>query len=194
MRLRKYVWMAALAVVLAAPASARADWLITPFIGAHFGGDSAKTTLATGASIGWMGAGIIGWEADFGYGNDFFEDQGPARNPVAKSNVFTGMVNVIAGVPVGGQSGAGVRPYVSGGAGWLRTNIKNAGDVITSDNSQFGINAGAGLMGFASDHVGFKADVRYFRALQDPDEDNEFDIALGGLNFWRGSAGLVFRF
>ena len=39
------------------------------------------------------------------------------------SNVTTFMANLILGVPVGGQTGGGVRPYVVGGVGLLRSNI-----------------------------------------------------------------------
>ena len=68
--LKKCAMIAALSLVLL-PGTARADWLFTPNIGAGFGGDSGTgadgegaTHLSWGASIGWMGAGILGWEAD----------------------------------------------------------------------------------------------------------------------------------
>jgi len=62
--LKKIAVMAALALALS-PAAAHADWLFTPNIGGGFGGDaSGREHLTYGASIGWMGAGIIGWEAD----------------------------------------------------------------------------------------------------------------------------------
>jgi hypothetical protein len=48
-------------------------------------------------------------------------------------------------------------------------------------------------MGFATDHVGFRGDIRYSRALADPDEDNEFDVALGDFDYWRGTVGITFR-
>src|SRR6185503_16810396 len=50
------------------PASARADWLFTPNIGIGFGGDTpSNDKLTYGASLGWMGAGIAGFEADWSY-------------------------------------------------------------------------------------------------------------------------------
>jgi hypothetical protein len=36
--------------------------------------------------------------------------------------------------------------------------------------------------------------VRYFRAVVDDDEDNEFDVGLGNFDFWRATAGLTFTF
>jgi hypothetical protein len=61
-------------------------------------------------------------------------------------------------------------------------------------NTDFGFNVGAGVMGFFSDTVGLRGDVRYYRNLQDPDEDDEFDVSVGDFDFWRATLGLVFRF
>ncbi len=60
-------------------------------------------------------------------------------------------------------------------------------------NNEFGVNLGVGAMGFASDHVGFRGDVRYYRALIDPDEDNEFDIDARRLRLLAGNGGVTFR-
>jgi hypothetical protein len=67
------ITLATLALVTL-PASARADWLFTPNIGTTFGGAAdGREHLTYGASIGWMGAGIVGWEADFQFTPEFFE-------------------------------------------------------------------------------------------------------------------------
>lgn len=60
----------------------------------------------------------------------------------------------------------------------------------TESNNAFGWDAGGGLMGFFGSHVGLRGDVRYFRVFNGPLINN---LNLGGLNFWRVSAGLVFR-
>ena len=191
--LKKCVMLAALALVLA-PGSARADWLFTPNIGTGFGGDaSGREHLTYGASIGWMGAGVFGWEADFAFTPEFFESDDDVIDVFSSSNVTTFMVNAIVGVPAGGQSGGGFRPYFSGGVGLLQTSLQGADELFEVSNSDFGINLGGGAMGFMSDHVGFRGDVRYYRALVDPDEDNEFDIAVGSFDFWRATAGVTFR-
>ncbi len=54
--------------------------------------------------------------------------------------------------------------------------------------------AGAGAMGFFSNNLGVRGDVRYFRNVGDPEADNEFDIDFGSFSFWRGTGGLVLRF
>ena len=111
----------------------------------------------------------------------------------SSSNVTTFMFNAIVGIPVGGQSGGGFRPYFSGGLGLLQSSLTSADELFEVSNSEFGINLGGGAMGFMSDHVGFRGDVRYYRSLVDPDEDNEFDIDLGTFDFWRATAGVTFR-
>ncbi len=197
--LKKCAMIAALSLVLL-PGTARADWLFTPNIGAGFGGNAGSgadgvgaTHLSWGASIGWMGAGIFGWEADLAYTPEFFEADDDDLDLIENSNVTSFMANVLVGVPVGGQTGGGFRPYVSGGAGILQQNVQSDDDLFEVDNSEFGVNIGAGAMGFMSDHVGFRGDIRYYRALSDPDEDNEFDVDLGDFDFWRGTAGITFR-
>ena len=191
--LKKCVMLAALATMLS-PAAASADWLFTPNIGGGFGGNaSGREHLSYGASIGWMGAGVLGWEADFAYTPEFFEGDDDDIDVFDSSNVTTFMVNAILGAPVGGTSGGGFRPYFSGGLGLMQTRVVETGTLFEVDNSEFGINLGGGVMGFVSDHLGFRGDLRYFRQLSDPVEDNEFDIGLGDLDYWRASAGITFR-
>jgi hypothetical protein len=191
--IKKCVIVAALALVLA-PVSARADWLFTPNVGAGFGGvASGSQHLTWGASIGWMGAGVLGWEADFAMTPEFFEGNDGDFDAFDSSNVTSFMVNAIIGAPVGGTTGGGFRPYFSGGVGLLQSNVTGAESLFEVNNNEFGINLGGGAMGFMTDHVGFRGDIRYYRALADPDEDNEFDIGLGDLDFWRGTVGVTFR-
>jgi opacity protein-like surface antigen len=191
--LKKCAVVAALSLVLL-PGTARADWLFTPNIGGGFGGDaSGREHLTWGASIGWMGAGIIGWEADLAYTPEFFEPDDDDLDIIENSNVTSFMGNVLIGIPIGGQTGGGFRPYFSGGVGVLQTNVESGESLFTVDNNEFGFNLGAGAMGFMTDHVGFRGDIRYYRSFEDPVEDNEFDIGVGNFDFWRGTAGITFR-
>src|SRR5262245_27497 len=36
-------------------------------------------------------------------------------------------------------------------------------------------------MGFFSDHIGLRGDIRYLRSFDDLEEDNEFDLGVGNL-------------
>jgi opacity protein-like surface antigen len=200
MRLRPVILALVLGTVLAIPAQARADWIFTPYVGANFsrGGDifdldSGNTSVSFGGSLGWMGAGILGLEMDFGYAPDFFETDDVTS---LDGNVTSFMGNVIIGIPIGGQTGGGVRPYVSGGAGLLRSRLDDVEDFFDLNENSFGVNAGAGLMVFFTDNVGLRGDLRYFRSLSDDDndDDNDLDLNLGAFHFWRATAGVAFRF
>ena len=193
-------------MLVSSPSRASADWLFTPFIGANFGGnadfgdfddfdDEFEKRVDFGASLGWMGAGIIGFEVDFGWSPNFFENTvGPSDFEFGDNNVTTLMGNLLVGIPVGGQTGPGIRPYASGGVGLIRTHIDGAGFFNDLDSNDFGLNVGAGVNGFFTDNFGIRGDVRYFRSLEDNEPDDEFDLALSDFDFWRATVGLTFRF
>jgi len=196
-----------LMVTAASPSKASADWLFTPFIGMNFGGsatfndafgdfeDEFEKRGTFGASLAWMGGGIAGFEIDFGYAPNFFEStEGEADFEYGDNNLTTLMANLVLGAPVGGQSGKGIRPYVSGGVGIMRSRIGDAEDLFDITSNDWAFNAGAGITGFFADNVGLRGDIRFFRSLQDNEPDDEFDIALGSFRFWRGSVGITFRF
>ena len=191
--MRRYLIAAALVVALA-PASAQADWLFTPSLGTTFGADTnGREHFTVGTSLGWMGGGVFGWEADLAWTPEFFEGNDEDFDLDGGSNVVSAMGNVIIGVPIGGQRDAGFRPYLTAGLGMLQAEARSNDDLFRVDNSEFGFNAGVGALGFFSDHVGVRADLRYLRSFVDPEEDNEFDIDIGNFDYWRATGGLTFR-
>jgi hypothetical protein len=187
-----------LLLTVVAPAPSRADGLIVPFFSVNFGGDSGSEPLDAvdasrfnwGASFAWMGGGIFGVEGDVGYSPDFF-----GSTDAGGSSVFTATGNLLVGVPFGGQSGFGLRPYGVVGIGLVRPD----GDAFGGDEL-FGENRlawdfGGGLMLFFSTHTGIRADIRYFRTFEATDLlDVEVTDDLGHLDFTRGSLGFVLRF
>jgi opacity protein-like surface antigen len=195
---------------MAAPATASADWVLTPFVGWNFGGSAdvnsaiAGTAFSNqfehkidyGISVAQMGAGIIGWEADFGYSPNFFETGTATNNAfdfTNDSNVTTLTGNLIVGAPVGGHGGS-IRPYAVGGVGLIRTNVQDAAgffDVTTKND--FGFDVGAGVMGYVAQNVGIRGDVRYFRSFNGS-SDNATGLGLSSFHFWRGSVGVSFKF
>jgi opacity protein-like surface antigen len=172
----------ALAIVLAAvPASA--DGVFTPYVGSNFAGTTDKNSTAFGASIGAISGSGLGFEIDVGYTPDFL-----ARG-VADGNATTVMGNLVFAAP---PSGAGLRPYVSGGLGLIRFNVTGVGNVFDASRNDLGVNAGAGLMIFVTRSVGLRGDLRYFRSLQDSN-DSFAGLDLGDFDFWRGSVGVTFK-
>jgi len=182
------VFTAATAVVFA-PTSARADGFFIPFGGVNFGNAPVEGNHSNwGFSAGAMGNGIIGGEFDFGWAPNIFEESVPNR-----VMTFTG--NVIVGIPVGGQSGAGVRPYFVGGLGWMNSHQDASPGFAELNGNDFAFDLGGGVMGFFTDHVGLRGDLRYFRNVNSDlfDNDANPELKLGALDFWRASLGLVIR-
>ncbi len=101
---------------------------MTPWVGSNFGSSINNGRTALGVDVGAMGAGIVGGEFDFGYSPSFFG----TTNDFGNNTVINAMANIILGVPIGGQHGAGIRPYVVGGIGLVRTQIDGGGTVARS--------------------------------------------------------------
>jgi len=211
MSVRKWVLSAALvtAAAVAAPRTASADWVVTPFVGWNAGGSADvngsngntgsskfEHKLDYGLSLAQMGKGAVGWEVDFGYSPNFFEN-GTAGNGFQfanDSNVTTLTGNVIVGIPIGGHGGS-IRPYAVGGVGLIRSNVQDVGalfDVTTKND--LGLDVGAGAMGFVAQNVGIRGDVRYFRGFRGADSNSVTGLALSNFDFWRASVGVSFKF
>ena len=188
--IKSLILAGAVATVLA-PIQARADGFVTPWIGSAFGSNIQNGQTTFGVSAGGMGAGIIGGEADFGWSPSFFGTTSDFGN----NTVMNLMGNVIVGVPVGGTRGAGVRPYVVGGVGLIRSQI-DGGTVarVSSSTNMFGWDAGGGVMGYFAQHVGLRGDLRYHRAMSDLTTNvSSIDLSGNKLHFWRASIGVVLR-
>jgi opacity protein-like surface antigen len=192
--------------LFATPTPASADWLLTPFLGANFGGsgnfgdfndfdDEFEQRMDYGVSLGWMGNGVAGFEIDFGFSPNFFENTaGTGDFDWGENNVTTLMGNLLVGAPIGGQSGPSVRPYGAVGLGMIRSRI-DGGDLFNDlSTNDFGFNVGGGVNGFFTDNVGIRGDIRYFRSFSDDQPDDEFDLALSDFDFWRATVGFTFRF
>jgi opacity protein-like surface antigen len=190
-RVFKTLILAGAAALVLAPMQARADGFVTPWIGSAFGSNIQNGQTTFGVSAGGMGAGIIGGEADFGWSPSFFG----TKSDFGNNTVMDLMGNLIVGVPVGGTHGAGVRPYVVGGIGLIRTQI-DGGTIarVSSSNNMFGWDAGGGVMGYFSNHVGLRGDIRYLRATSDLTTNiSSIDLSANKLHFWRASIGVVLR-
>ena len=188
----------ALLLGLVTPVTARGDVLLIPFIGINFAGNSGRELsdaidagrLDWGASFAFMGAGVLGLEADIGYSPDFF-----GRTDVGGSSVLTATGNLLIGIPFGGQTGVGFRPYVLGGLGVVRSKVDGLEGTPTLDNTEAAWNFGGGAMFFFGTNVGLRTDLRYIRTFARVDLDiTDGIVTRGRLDFARASAGLIVRF
>jgi hypothetical protein len=199
MRVNRTWLAAAAACVLLSAAPARADWFVTPFAGGNFGGatgqplfgktDAMTSPMTWGVTGGWTGGGWFGVEGDVAYAPHFFDGD---NGFITKRSVTTVMANGRVAVPIGGRGGS-LRPYVSGGAGFLRPNLAEAGDGAVVEGNTFAWNVGGGVTAFFNNRVGITGDIRYLRAMDKNEEPNVFGVQIDGLDFWRGAVGVTLK-
>ena len=201
MQLRKILIISALALALVpATANAQSGWFFTPFVGANFGGsanfedfddvdDEVEKRIDFGATLGWNPH-IVGFELDFGWSPNFFEDTvGSTNFEFGDSNVTTFMGNVLISAP----PGRGVRPYGSAGLGLIRSSVSGVANFFDDvTRNDLGLNIGGGVNGQFTENVGIRGDIRYFRSFE-KDEGETLDLGLSNFDFWRGSVGVAFR-
>ena len=211
---RKHFSRALLVVMFigAAAVPARADWLLTPYLGVVFGGaansfklddldDEFEQGIVLGGSVSYLRNGLFGFEVDYSVAPNFFQFTGGTGNfdiLDLNSSVQTLMGNVV----ISKNSGA-FRPYAAAGVGTIRVTLNSASDVLgdlTSNDT--GVNVGGGAQLLFGEHFGLRADVRYFRGLEPLDDedpstdDNFFDqqFTREDFQFWRATLGVTLRF
>ena len=179
MCVRKWFVTASIVVVAlaAGPRTASADWTITPFVGWNFGGSADVNRKRRTAPPGkfetkWITAcrspewatAPVGFELDFGYSPNFFETSTTSSGIrfTSDSNVTTLMGNlVIAGAR---RIGAAICRRRSRTHPDQRSGLRRG--VLGHSKNDFGMDIGGGVMGFFSDNVGLRGDVRYFRGFR----------------------------
>lgn len=183
---------------------ARADFLITPYIGTVFAGNTTLLDLDVGAasskhwtfggSAAWLSDRILGVEADFSMVPGFFQNS-DGNELVIGSRVTTLTGNVIAALPLS-VTRESLRPYVVGGLGLLRASAEDPIDLISLNESLpgnwLGLQLGAGAIGLITNRAGVRFDLRHLRALSR-------DTTLLGertskLSFWRATFGVTLRY
>jgi hypothetical protein len=180
-------------------ADARADYLITPFVGSVFAGDTTLFDLDTGAaaakhwifggSAAWLSDQILGVEADFAMSPGFFENSS-GIGLVQSSRVTTLTGDVLAALPLS-VTRESLRPYVTGGFGLMRATAEDL-LALNESNNWPALQLGAGAIGLLSNRAGVRFDLRHLRALTR-------DINLRGertskLSFWRATVGVTLRY
>ncbi len=184
-------------------ADARADWLITPWIGTAFGIETTYLTLETGArsrkyaafgvSGGWLGSQIYGIEAELALSPGFFEvDEAgnPLESLLQKSNVTTLFGNVLVTTPLA-VSGDSLRPYLLAGLGWITVTQEDQIRLVDSDES-LGLQLGGGAIGFVTDRAALRFDLRNIRTMSRGTD--LLGERASKLSFWRASVGVSIRY
>ena len=154
---------------------------------------------------------------------DFTPSVDVTRAEFSEPSANSYMVNLITAIPFGPEGR--FQPYASGGMGAVSLStdlqdilfpgIVNAVNFSGASQTKFGWNLGAGASAFGGGPIGFRADIRYFRAVSSSSVDNLltddilFDAVdrsletestdrltrglLSGLSYWRANVGVAFR-
>lgn len=176
-----------------APASARADFLVEPFLALTRNKETSRSVIGGGMAAEWT-AGWLIVGGDFGYAPGFFDPSDDALDLIATSHVLTASGH--AGITMPARKDADrYFPYFTAGFGWMRQEARDREGLIDVVRNDPALNFGGGIRVLISEFLGVRGDVRYFRSLRDPYETPDPIVAdLQRLSFWRVSVGAVVRF
>ena len=192
-----------------APGRASAEWQLAPFVGFSFLGETnlVVTEMSPrhwniGGTARLVGGGPLGVEALFVYVPGAFQSVEldpislPSEATITESLSLALMGNLVLTTPRSWNE-YGLRPYVSGGVGLMHA---------WHDEQRFparanvpGYNVGGGAVGFLSDRVGLRFDVRFFRTLPPGAEPNREIVTNDGvsrlrISYWTATVGVVFKY
>ena len=159
-----------------------------------------------GGTARLIGAGPLGVEALFSFVPGAFQSEplevdpfifntNQESEPITKSNASALMGNVVLTTPRSWNE-YGLRPYVSGGVGLLH--VYHNYPVISARANLLGYNAGGGAVGFVSDRIGLRFDLRYVSTTphgrQPSDEVLTDGLERVRVHFWTATVGVVFKY
>lgn len=184
----------------ASSASARADIIITPFVGKTFAAQTTLFTVATvdkqtwvvGGSAAWLTSSIVGAEVDFGYAPRFFGSDRLNILTVPGSNVTSLTGNVLLTLPVS-VTRESLRPYISAGMGVVHAGVDDALGINTIDRNMLALSIGGGAIGFLNSRAGVRFDLRHIRSTS-TDVDTATLLTAPRLGFWRATIGVAIRY
>ena len=190
----------ALALV-AAPAQARAEWQIKPFVGATFAGTTTyldleraagRPNVVVGVTAVCLGE-VLGVDAGLGYAPGFF--QSGHHNPplVLGSSVTTVTGNLVIAMPRRLMQYT-LRPYLVGGAGFMHVRIDDAFAAIPVSSNLPTVDFGGGVVGFLTNRVGVGWELRRFKSIRRDSTLQGVSFGSEELSFWRANMALVFRY
>ncbi len=191
-----------LALLALTPRVASADWLITPFLGTAFSGETTLQVLGPGlvgkkTTFGISGTllsdRVLGIEAGVSHVPGFFSHEDPLGLLKTKSSRVTmldGSVIVAAPLAVTRES---LRPYLIGGLGLMQARSDDAVSIFPIDRNFLAVNVGGGAIGLLTPRTGVRFEIRHFKAASGADGPLARE-GLSRLSFWRASVGLTLHY
>lgn len=189
----------ALALVMALPSPAAAEWQLRPFLGFTFGGkttfiDLEQAVDGTNVVVGVGGVllgEVLGVEVDLGHAPGFFEAGDQVL--VVGSSVTTLTGNIVIAMPRR-LSAYSLRPYFVGGGGLMRVRIDPGLDVLKVARTLAALDIGGGVTGFLTDQIGLNWDIRYVRSAGSTGDGDGVSFGAEQLSFWRANMAVAFRY
>lgn len=189
-----------------APSAAHAEWQLTPLFGFTFKGDTTLsgesdeflTSPANdvhwnfGGSVALIGSWPIGVEAIF-LSTPGFLERDEAVQVLLSSRTTALMGNLVLATPRSWNE-YGLRPFVSGGFGLLRTSAEDILDLWEEPVNLLGFNVGGGAVGFITERTGLRFDLRYFRHVRSAEPVLGVSIGRIELSYWNAAVGFVIRY
>jgi opacity protein-like surface antigen len=189
--------------VLATPGAARADIFVSPFLGLKFKGATNNldfdrgvgandVKVALGISGVFLSDDGLGAELELAHQPRFFERRAETANSlVTRSGVTTLGGNLLLALPLSVTRDS-LRPYAAIGLGWMHASADNSIGILEFRNDFLGLTLGLGAVGFVTDVVGLRFDLRYLKSIAS-DDVSEISGDSSRLRFWRATVGVVFR-
>jgi hypothetical protein len=191
----------------AVPGVAAAEWQLAPFLGRTFKVDTNIVDLdLTAGNAHWnfggfvtlIGEGPFGAEGLVVYTPGFFQQEETLQTGnrlIVDSWSLAIMGNAVLATPRRWNQ-YGLRPFISGGLGLLRAQADDLLGVLPVRANVLGFNIGGGAVGFLTESVGLRFDLRYFKNLKaiDPLEIPTVDFRDGHLRYWTAGVGAVIRY
>ena len=190
------------------PRPAAAEWHLTPLFGFTFKGDTTLIDLGTadfepasgkvhwnfGGAVTMIGAGPIGVEGLFLYTPGFFQTD-ESTGAIQSSRTMALMGNVVLATPRRWNE-YGLRPFISGGLGLLHASARDLNEVelFAKPANLFAYNIGGGAVGFLSERIGLRFDLRYFSNVRAVDDPEILSFGPVELSYWNAAVGVVIRY
>ena len=203
----------AVALLLATPLSAGAEWHFKPFLGFTFEpsttlvGDveaaagvlvppdeeSQSSNVAFGAAVALVGD-IFGVEGEWTQAPGFFQARDQTLVASSSAQTFTGSLIIAMPRRIAQYT---LRPYFVAGAGMMRLHSEDQGGFFTINDTLAALDFGGGATGFFNERVGVAWDLRYIRSVGGEttgDPSVTTDGLAKQLSFWRANMALVLRY
>ena len=181
------------------PAHAQ-DLQFIPYLGFTFAGSSSllgdleqgstESASAIGGSVSIVSTGWFGVEGDIGYLPGFFE-RGDRQlvKPGSFVTSLTGTAIITLPLAITRES---LRPYFVAGGGLMWAEAEDNLGAFPIRSTMPALALGGGAVGFLSNTVGVRFDLRYLRSLGEGE-----DVVIGTgprVKFWRAGIGLVLKY